>query len=204
MSNRVLLNLLLTWPLLGMVATAQADVIRYTLVNVEFEDGGTATGYFDWDTDLPDLAPEFSGASVNYEINVSGGNETDFPPISLTDENSGAAGTGGTINDNRILTFGITYAPPNRQVALIPDPAVGELGVDLNIALYISSGNTFDLATSPAFVVRDIIGGSIEGEVIFVTPVAPAAPVPVDARWALALISLLMLGTGLIATRRSA
>lgn len=202
MSNRVLLNLLLTWPLLGMVATAQADVIRYTLENVTFEDGGTATGYFDWDTDLPDAVPEYSGSSVNFEISISGGNETDFPPIMITDENSGAMGQGGTIDDKRIFGFGNLDAPVNRLVYLIPDPASGEVGVDLAIPLYISTDNSIEISTQAGFLVRNMTAGSISGVVIAVSPVV-AEPIPVDARWALALLVALVGAMGLFNARRS-
>lgn len=60
---------------------AQADVITWHLADFQFDDGGSASGFFDWDTD--------TGSAINWEIMVSGGNTTDFPEMTYTDESGG-------------------------------------------------------------------------------------------------------------------
>ncbi len=210
MLNRTLFKYLLALYLAVFALGSQADVIRYSLVNVVFADGGTATGYFDWDTELPDAVPEYTGASVNFEISTSGGNTVDFPPFILSDENSGPITSAGTIIGKRILRFGRSSSAPNRAIYLIPDPALGQVGVDLNIPLFISPGNSFELDRNPGSFLRNIVSGSIQGVVLSVSAAPPApAPatveaVPVDAHWALALLAGLMLGAGLLAIRRIA
>ena len=84
--------------LVGIVAfcfaiTANAKIIRYTLDNVTFEDGGTASGYFEWDTSLPNITNEYQGASVNYDVSVSGGGAV-FPTFNYLPANSGPMSAG--------------------------------------------------------------------------------------------------------------
>ena len=59
---------------------AQAATIRWHLEGFTFTDGGSVTGYFDWDT-----ATNFS---TNYNVQVSGGNTALFPERTYTVANS--------------------------------------------------------------------------------------------------------------------
>jgi len=63
---------------------AQAMPLRWTLNNVNFDDGGQVTGWFILDADL--LTPANCNASCNgapsdWRLSVSGGNDTVFPPF---------------------------------------------------------------------------------------------------------------------------
>jgi hypothetical protein len=53
--------------LLPAGSSAQAAVITWTLQNVTFDDGGTASGFFDYDTT--------SGRAENFDITTTGGSE---------------------------------------------------------------------------------------------------------------------------------
>lgn len=125
---------------LGLAAEAHAAVIRYTFVNFTFEDGGTATGFLDWDTSLPDIVSQFSGASVNYDITVAGGDTLDFPAFNYTDEAAGPIVSPGDVGINPLLVIGDVNSGLARQIAILPNGAA--LGVDLNIPLLISNANT--------------------------------------------------------------
>ena len=158
--------------LVGIVAfcfaiTANAKIIRYTLDNVTFADGGTASGYFEWDTSLPNITNEYQGASVNYDVSVSGGGAV-FPTFNYLPANSGPMSASGIVFPNRILVLGVG----GRKLNLIPNTAGGTIGIDLNIPLLISPGNTYELV-NPPFTTRNITGGSLVG-----TDVSPATPVP--------------------------
>lgn len=65
-----------------IASVAQAGVYRMTLKDVAFADGGTASGWFEADT--------FSDAGVpdNWDITVTGGNESLFPAFDYTPSNS--------------------------------------------------------------------------------------------------------------------
>jgi hypothetical protein len=67
---------LLPW----ITGTALATSVQYSIDDVAFEDGGTATGTFVYDTDLDEI--------TDWSVSVSGGNEDTFPPLSYTPESS--------------------------------------------------------------------------------------------------------------------
>ena len=161
--------------LVGIVAfcfaiTANAKIIRYTLDNVTFADGGTASGYFEWDTSLLNLVSEYQGASVNYDVSVSGGG-AGFPTFNYLSGSSGPMGRGGSVGGKRILEIG----DGSRKLGFIPDTDFGIIGIDLNIPLLVSPANAFELV-NPPFAIRSITGGSLVGT--DVSPVPTATPVP--------------------------
>ena len=177
--------------LVGIVAfcfaiTANAKIIRYTLDNVTFADGGTASGYFEWDTSLLNLVSEYQGASVNYDVSVSGGGAV-FPTFNYLSANSGPMSASGIIFPNRILVLGVG----GRKLNLIPNTAGGTIGIDLNIPLLISPGNTYELV-NPPFTTRNITGGSLVGTLVPVTPVTPVTPVPTGPLWLFGVMAVLL------------
>ena len=163
-------TLILTLAVIGLFAAARpadATVIRYTFTDTTFEDNGTVTGYFDWDTSLTSITSAYNGASANFAVSVAGDTAT-FPPFTYTDEVEGPMGTGGAISGRPILTIGFIVGPSARSLAFIPDTASGTPGIDLNIPLLISNGNTLEGIDPPAASLsfRQITGGSLVGQVI--------------------------------------
>ncbi|MCX7099612.1 MAG: hypothetical protein NTV43_17095 [Methylococcales bacterium] len=82
---------------------AQASIIEWTLNNVTFSDGGTASGSFIWNSS--------TNAISTWTIQVSGGS-TDFLAISYTPFQP--SGTGGTLfGNNAGVTFSLfdSHAP---------------------------------------------------------------------------------------------
>ncbi len=61
---------------LSWAGAVQALPLKWTLNGVTFDDGGIATGSFVFDADANEL--------VSWNVEVSGGNETDFPPFVYT------------------------------------------------------------------------------------------------------------------------
>ena len=151
--------------LLLAASSAQAAVIRYTFVDTVFEDGGKVSGFFDWDTSLPDITSFYDGASVNFEVSVAGGNETDFPPFTYTDEVEGPMTDNGQYGpDKPVLRVGDIVGPSSRELDFVPDGTVAAIGVDLNVPL--SSDQQSEIINASTFSFRDITGGSLVGEVI--------------------------------------
>ena len=66
-------------------STAFGVQVIWTLDNVSFDDGGTASGYFVSDTDMP----HGEYFIIDWEITVSGGNETIFPRNAIALHNLG-------------------------------------------------------------------------------------------------------------------
>ena len=65
-----------------MACTVLASSVQYSLDNVAFSDGGSATGTFVYDTELDEI--------TDWSVSVSGGEEDTFPPLSYTPESSTA------------------------------------------------------------------------------------------------------------------
>ncbi|MBW4684938.1 MAG: PEP-CTERM sorting domain-containing protein [Komarekiella atlantica HA4396-MV6] len=62
------------------IKSASAVTLTWTLNNVIFNDGGQALGSFNYDANTNILS--------NWNISVSGGNESTFPPLTYTPNNS--------------------------------------------------------------------------------------------------------------------
>jgi hypothetical protein len=84
----------------------QAAQITWTLQNVTFADGGTATGSFVVDTTLP-----FFSRVLSYNITTSGGNVTNFP--SFTYENGVAPNELPSLSDSGELQLSTSLLNPN-------------------------------------------------------------------------------------------
>jgi hypothetical protein len=164
--NKCYATILLAALVTGISATAaDAAVIRYTFVDTVFEDGGTVSGFFDWDTNLADITSVYDGGSVNFDVSVAGGNETDFPPFTYTDEVEGPMQDGGQFGAFKpVLVVGNVFGPSDRELNFVPDGVVAVIGVDLNIPL---SSDTYTEATNVSGLeFRNVTGGSLVGTVI--------------------------------------
>ena len=151
--------------LLAAGPAASADIIRYQFQNYAFDDGGVATGFFDFDTSL--AGPfSFAGNSANFEISVSGGSTASFPAFTYTDENSGPFRRGAGTTSGEVIAVGDYTGSLKRGLYFIVDPSA-TLGVDPAASLMLSPGNTSEIANISALSFRRQISGSIT-----------AAPVP--------------------------
>ena len=151
--------------LLSCLGNAQATIIRYTLDNVTFDDGGTVEGYIDWDTSLPDLR-DFDGSSQNYKLTVSNGDTDKYPEYTYSYSASGDIGTGGQIGPRRIIKFESNNTTPSRTLNLIPNSDLATLGQSLDVPLFFSTGNSFEMELQN-FGIRDVVTGTLKGKVIF-------------------------------------
>lgn len=154
---------------LYLLSPAKAGMIRYTF-NATFDDGAVATGFFDWDTDLPDIVSLHDGASNNYEISVSAGV---FPALTYTDEVDGDIRRGGSlIGTGPLFEIGNLFSGVNeRQVTFGIDANQYLLGTDLAIPLLISPDNTTQAGrVNLALTFRQMTSGSLSGTVIVPEP----------------------------------
>jgi len=90
--------------------TVQASIVEWTLKNVTFSDGGTASGSFTWNSS--------TNAIPTWNIQVSGGS-TDFPAISYSPFQP--SGTGNTLfGNNAGVIFSLIdgYPPTNASSSL--------------------------------------------------------------------------------------
>jgi hypothetical protein len=151
---------------LGLLSNAQAASIRYTF-DAAYDDGAVATGFFDWDTDLPDIASPHDGASNNYEISFSGGA---FSDLTYTDEVDGFMSTAGSlVGVGSIMEVGDLFSGVNsRNFTFIVDTNLFFLGTDLYIPLTISPGNTYEADFSSGVNFRNMISGSLTGTLVAV------------------------------------
>ena len=122
--------------LVGLFAAAPASavIITWELNNFVFEDGGIATGFFDWDT--------VAQSSTNFEFMVSGGDTATFPAFTWDDE-SGV--TLFAIDDpgNQTLAFHTNGVVPRRDFRIGLDSLSA---LDTPIAMLFPSVQT---STSP-------------------------------------------------------
>jgi len=101
--------------LLFVAGGTHAMPVTWTLQNVTFDDGGTASGWFVYDADTPQ-AP-----TIEFSISVSGGNTQIFPPITYDSSNAsmyvgeggtGDAGTVFSLNDASLRQIRIPAVSP--------------------------------------------------------------------------------------------
>lgn len=156
----------------------RTTVIRYTLQDVTFDDGGTVSGFFDFDPTLPPNVNCVAGWSENYEITVSGGDTGNFPPYTYTDEEFGPITSGGGIADQgiRFFTFGNTGGQVGgRRLNIGVAVETWALGSDLTIPLVSSPGNSTEfrlVSLSPLMFASRLImpGGTLVGAPVDLCP----------------------------------
>jgi hypothetical protein len=82
----ILVAVVLSVQLLGHSRPANANVLRWDLQNVTFQDGGTATGFFLYDADAPERQQ-----LVGYDVTLGVGNAAwPFPALRWTTASGGA------------------------------------------------------------------------------------------------------------------
>lgn len=135
--------------LMLLVGVSSADPIHWTLSNVVFTDGGTATGYFDFDASNNSLSA--------WNISVSGGNTGTFPAMTYNTSNSSLFGAFSAFGDRviNIDSFG-------RQIRFaINESQVGTGGVaNLDIANGYES-ECYNCSPFRALASGTVTGGSV-------------------------------------------
>lgn len=124
--------------LLGGITNASAELTEYTLNNVTFDDGATASGSFTYDSDPPYLERNMQ-FFTNINITTQGG---DFPGDSYTGSTAGYNNTNG---------FGGDFA----------FRGVGDHGGEL--LSFAIDGSMFDLANGGTFDLQISSSGSRTG-----------------------------------------
>lgn len=86
--------------LLFVAGVSQAMPVTWTLQNVTFDDGGTASGWFVYDADTP------QALTTQFSISVSGGDVKTFPPITYDPSNASMyVADGGTGNTGAVFSL---------------------------------------------------------------------------------------------------
>lgn len=102
----------------GIVPLVAAAVpVKWTLTDVVFEDGGTATGYFIYDPDVGQF-----GTFGDFAVTVSGGNTSVFSSITYTKSN---ASVDGANQAHFFVAFSLTGS--TRQLRFETSPALGNV-----------------------------------------------------------------------------
>ena len=173
---------------LALSAGASARQVFWELQGVAFEDGGTVTGNFIYDS----ATEQFS----TFALSISGGNTTDFPPVVMTHANSFASQYQGD-DPQPTLLFELNDGS-QRQLRITPANALtgsgGNVAINLDTA-HNHSGGVECFNCGPA---RILTAGSLTGSVLALD--AQALPM-LDAR-ALGLLALGLAGAAAYARRR--
>ncbi|MGB1125082.1 MAG: PEP-CTERM sorting domain-containing protein [Phycisphaeraceae bacterium] len=149
-------------------AHADATVIRYTFDQTTLAGGGTVTGFFDWDTTLPDLQPNYEGSVSNYDFFITGGNTSLFVPVTMTDEIFGPVNQGGIAGTRSGITFGNVFSD-DFQLSVWLDTAIYNFGQDLVISSIVHpgfSGQAVDPPGDDTLEQRGVETGQLIGTVI--------------------------------------
>jgi hypothetical protein len=136
--------------LLGGSLAATAVPVRWTLANVRFDDGGTATGYFVFDAD--------TNAFTDRAISVAGGNTTDFPPIVYGTANADYY-YGATVE----FPTSMLIAIGDRHLRMTPATALTNAGGTIAINVNAASWNVECFNCGPA---RVLVSGNLIGTVV--------------------------------------
>jgi hypothetical protein len=167
------------------VGVVLATPLTWTLQNVTFSDGGTATGSFVYDASTETV--------VSYSISVSGGNTTVFPPFVY--QNGGADNTGtSVVSGDGVIDFNTDLESGFHQrflaLPVLPLPASGTQALDLT--------NPYGAECYDCNPYRTFASGQV------VSSAAPSpTTVPVLSRWALAGLAILLLAAGVLLLSRT-
>jgi hypothetical protein len=108
----VLLWVALSAALFTDAEVASAEVVRWDLQNMKFDDGGTASGFFFWNADQP------GGQFItDFDIKVSGGNTAIFPAFEYTPANTPI--TAGDARFSNMIFFGQNFMGSNKGRAFV-------------------------------------------------------------------------------------
>ncbi|MEM0943827.1 MAG: hypothetical protein AAGI70_07745 [Pseudomonadota bacterium] len=173
---------------LAAPVTAEAVTFRYTIEDGTFVDGGTFSGFFEFDT--------VANLITNHELTVSGGNTTLFPALTYSGPEVRPSGTViGVLPNVELWNFGNRFGPRNLTLAFLDG------GGSVGSPNHLRSGIDFSLVTGfgagellfPPFVNRRITGG---------TATASVAAIPLPAAATMLLSALGFLGTFRLWSRR--
>jgi hypothetical protein len=166
--------------LVGFGSSASADIITWTFDDVTFEDGGTVSGFFDYDT--------VTSAAANFDIDTTAG--TVLPAFHYTTSNSFFFAA------NLISPNSLTWLnnAQDRYINLAFDGSLSTPGVvDLRLGDLSGGADTNgSWECDNCFDIRDVASGSVT---------SPAG-VPEPAAWALMLVGFG--GLGAVLRRRKA
>ena len=147
--------------------------LRYTLDNVTFADGGTASGYFEAGYLIARHNQRISKAlrliMTSACLAVVPCSQT-FNYFSAT---SGPMSASGMVFPNRLLQI----VDGSRKLVFIPDTNFGTIGIDLNIPLLISPGNTASKRLIHPYTTRNNYWRQF-GRFPDVSPVTPVSTLP--------------------------
>ncbi len=191
----------------GFASAANAALVQWTLTDVTFVDGGTASGSYVFDA----TTQPFS------QINVTATGTEGIPAASFSNTCNGS-NCDAYLSDpaqNMIFVPADTSDLTGKQVILLDlqspmtdaggtiaiKPPEGE--VEVTVALRNKAFSTFcpDATCSGPGAMRFIASGEVVGRAVVVPAVAPT-PVPAMAPWGLALLSLLLAPLGWMQQRR--
>jgi PEP-CTERM motif len=97
--------------------SANAAVVRWQLNHFVFDDGGTVSGFFDWDS----VADE----AVNYDVLVQGGDVPTFTSFRYTDETTleqSVVSNFGPFIDQVTIQFADAVGPGARILRIVVEP----------------------------------------------------------------------------------
>jgi len=171
--NKFLTSAAMAMALSGVAASANAEIITWTLDDVTFSDGATASGFFDYDT--------ATGAAASFDLETTAGGT--LGALHYTTANAQfyvkdyfSSGSLLWVLNDFSRYINLAFAGPLTTpgtVALRPGALAGN-GSDLSGSWECTNCST----------IRDIIGGSV----------TTAAAVPEPATWAMMLMGFGALG----------
>ncbi len=173
MRNNPVSAVIVVLSLLVCAASLHARPIRWILDDVVFEDGGTATGYFTYDS--------ATAAFLDWEIEVQGGDLEEFPSWTYTPDNSSGAYTQET--GSAWFSFEID-SPEERALRLETASVPGSQGGRLPLALGMTSRSVECYNCLPYRLISggDLVGIKIPGYVYHV-PVFGAIRGGTGSQW---------------------
>lgn len=163
--------------LLVFSASASANTLVWNLTGVTFDDGGTASGQFSYDSNAHKVG--------FWSISVAGGNTASFPEITYQASNSTKNSYNGG-NPQDTIYFQLNDGS-NRQFRITPSAALSNTGGTIPLYLAYSSGNVECFNCSPF---RSITAGSLVASVAATPTSVPALSWPAMASLIAALAVL--------------
>jgi len=177
--------------LLGLPSVTHAKLIHWDLYNVVFTDGGTLTGFFVMNPDIPSPNSQL----VDFRILASGGDEARFSPFLYTPDTTGingafggqpAAGTGALVLNAK--------TSPSRTMQMefntLPSDQINLPFPDNHFPVFLTAGERLHDPTNPFLAQRGTSTPTLYGYV-------PATPVPEPS-----VILLVTLGLATLASLR--
>ena len=134
-------------------SAAFAASVRWTLSDVRFADGGTASGWFVQDADTQLVSA--------WSINTAGGDTTAFPPQSYSSQNGQATSDNGFGNPQPTLLFELTDS--QRMLRMTPNAALTNAGGPVALNLDTAGDHSGGLECFNCGPSRIITAGNLRG-----------------------------------------